>query len=464
MPAAHAPLALTLAQARLARIATQQLAAPADSPTAALRTSGFVRTLAGVDVYLALRARVPGLRREDVDAQAAAGAVRVVPSARGCIYLVPRADAPLCLRIAEHLSAARSAREHRIVGLGATEVEAAAQAVLAALRRHGPLTTDALRRVLPANAVRSLGDAGRKVGISSTLPPALRRLEFAGAIERRTESGRLDSERYVWTPSTTDPHGGTPLPDDLSGLATRLARVFLRAAGVASARDFAAWCGIALRDAKAAFDALDLVTVQVGGVTEPCMALAEAAATLQACADASDAIALLPFEDNLLALQGGPEFFVDVRHHGLRVPTWGRDATVPLGAAKHMSFRTVVAEGRVAGFWEYDPDASDVQVVLFEPVGAGTHKRLAALASDTGRFLREEVGHGRSFSLDTDQDLRQRVQALCRLGGTLVRGSGPTPRTARAPRRTRPVRTARRSKAATPPRRRAARPAGRRRR
>jgi len=46
--------------------------------------------------------------------------------------------------------------------------------------------------------VRSLGEKGKKLGLSSTLPPALRTLEFEGRIERTLEGGRLDSERYLW--------------------------------------------------------------------------------------------------------------------------------------------------------------------------------------------------------------------------------------------------------------------------
>ncbi|MBL8728195.1 MAG: hypothetical protein JNM25_07190 [Planctomycetes bacterium] len=36
-------------------------------------------------------------------------------------------------------------------------------------------------------------------------------------------------------------------------------------------------------------------------------------------------------------------------------------------------------------------------------------------ADETATFLREQIGHGRSFSLDDDDDLRRRSAALRRL-------------------------------------------------
>jgi hypothetical protein len=73
-----------------------------------------------------------------------------------------------------------------------------------------------------------------------------------------------------------------------------------------------------------------------------------------------------------------------------------------------MAMRSVAAEGRVVGFWEYDPDPKEVVVGYFEPIPKEARARIGAEAADLTRFLNEDLGHGRSFSLDTDDDLRQR--------------------------------------------------------
>src|SRR5262245_21809882 len=50
--------------------------------------TGFIRTLGGVDGYLALLARHPDLQLTEVDRAVSSGALRVTPAVRGCIYLV----------------------------------------------------------------------------------------------------------------------------------------------------------------------------------------------------------------------------------------------------------------------------------------------------------------------------------------------------------------------------------------
>ena len=106
--------AVTREQVRALRILHQGFAAgPKTPPAKLLAQTGYVRTLGGVDAYLALRARLPLLQRATVDAAVSAGEVSVSPAVRGCMYLVPRADAPLCLRLASQLNAVRDQREDR---------------------------------------------------------------------------------------------------------------------------------------------------------------------------------------------------------------------------------------------------------------------------------------------------------------------------------------------------------------
>jgi hypothetical protein len=73
----------------------------------------------------------------------------------------------------------------------------------------------------------------------------------------------------------------------------------------------------------------------------------------------------------------------------------------------------VLIGDRLAGFWEYDPDRRQVAVGLFD--GKKALPQVLAEAEALGAFIRDELEHGRSFSLDTDDALRERaafVQAL----------------------------------------------------
>ena len=185
---------------------------PGKSIVQVLEETGFVRTLGGSDIYLAVRARVPGMRREDLEAVVEAHEAQIVPAVRGCMYLVPRRDVPLALRMADVVSRSRHERDQEKAGIRPGETDEVGKAVLQVLRESGPLTTDGLRKALPPGTVRSLGDAGKKVGISSPLPGALRMLEFDGHVERTLEGRRLDSERYRWRAAATSPFEGVQVP------------------------------------------------------------------------------------------------------------------------------------------------------------------------------------------------------------------------------------------------------------
>jgi len=400
---------LSLEEARKVFVTAQGFPAPHErSITAVLEETGFVRTLGGVDVYLAVRARVPGMRRADLDAVVAAGEAQIIPAVRGCMYLVPRRDVPLSLRVAEMLTRSRDEREHAKVGIRPGELEEIGAAVLQALGERGPLTTDALRKALPEGIVRSLGDIGKKAGVSSPLPAALRRLEFAGRIARAVESGRLDSERYLWRILERSPFDGVKLSGDPVELYAGLARIFFHSAGLGTQKDFAAWAGIPQRDAKAAMERADVLPVAVDHLPDLFYLLHERRALLDSSWGTSQPIALLSFEDNLVALHGGPALLVDKAHHAIPVPELATGKIVPLGEAKHMTLRSVMAEGKIAGVWEYDPDARTVVTAGFAGLSKATHARLDAAAEDAAHFLTEDLGHGRSFSLDTDDDLRKR--------------------------------------------------------
>jgi hypothetical protein len=410
MPATKPALRLSRDQLRRVCVAAQNLS-PASpvTPAGALEDTGFIRTLGGVDVYITLRARVPGLRREDLDGAVEAQQAQVVPAARGCMYLVPRRDVPISLRVAGLLSRTRDERDHEKAGVRPGEVEEAAKAALAALRERGPMTTDGLRKALPAGTLRSLGEQGKKVGISSALPGALRRLEFDGLVERTLENRRLDSERYLWRATAASPFDGVNLPDDPIDLYAGMARIFFHAAGVATQKDFAAWIGIAQRDAKTAIERLGLLPVEVEGSKDLHYLPEERRDLLE---EPGDAVALLSFEDNLIHLHSGPAFLVDEEHHGAEVPSWGMGRPSTLGEAKHLTLRSFVADGKIAGFWEYDPDAREIVTRPFGPLSSKTKARVDAAAADLARFLAEDLGHGRSFSLDTDEELRKRTARI----------------------------------------------------
>src|SRR5687768_2324678 len=131
MSALKPALRVSLAQARRAFVSAQEFPPrPEWSIVQVLEETGFVRTLGGSDIYIAVRARVPGMRREDLEAVVEAQEAQIVPAVRGCMYLVPRRDVPLALRMADVVSRSRHERDQEKAGIRPGEVEEVGKAVL----------------------------------------------------------------------------------------------------------------------------------------------------------------------------------------------------------------------------------------------------------------------------------------------------------------------------------------------
>jgi hypothetical protein len=413
---------VTLARARAHWHARSGLARPlSGSPDDVIARTGWLRTLGGVDVYLAARARVPGLSRAALDAQVEQDRLRVIPAVRGCIYLVPAAHAPLALAVAEEAWRKSTDRELAKAGTSWQEVEEVGRAVVAALAKT-PMKTDQIRKVV---TVRSLGDAGKKVGLSSPLPVALRALEFAGSIERTLEGGRLDTERYVWRATSADAGWDAPsVPATSLERWAELARIFASCAGPVTVADFASWAGLAQRDARAAVTAAQLAPIAVESYAEEAWVIAPEVAALAQAAAPSDAVALLSFEDNYLVARGGPRWVVDPKHWGVDIQPWGTQKGGTLGDVAHILTRTFTVGDEVAGMWEMDPDAGEVVWAPFAPIGRAATAALDKLADETAAFLKE-MGHAHSFTLDTDESVRERAAAVKKMKPAAVKKTKP---------------------------------------
>lgn len=86
-----------------------------------------------------------------------------------------------------------------------------------------------------------------------------------------------------------------------------------------------------------------------------------------------------------------------------------------LGEVKQLTMRPLYLDGKIAGLWEYDPDAEAVVLGGFADLPAGRRKAAQALAQDVGAFLRDDVGHARFAANDTTEALRDRARAVKRL-------------------------------------------------
>jgi hypothetical protein len=360
-------------------------------------------------VYLAARARIPGMKREALDDATARLDLRVVPAARGCIYLVPRVHAALALRHASSLWRGRAERDIARAGGTWRQVEDIARAIAGALAR--PMTTDAIRRALPERTVPSYGERGKKVGTSSPLPVALRLLEFDGTIERTLDGGRLDTERYVWRTAKESIFAGANVLSGDRERAVLLAQVFFAQTGPSTVKQFADFMGLSVRDATEAVMDAELARVAVDEFAEEAWLPAKELAALEDAHLGDDTVRFLPVEDLYVTVHG-PGAVTPAKHHGRSVGSWGTTARAKLGEAKHLDQRVVLVGPTIAGFWEYDAEEAEVVFAPLAPLTSHAKSAVQLGAEETARFIQEELGHARTFSLDTDDAVQARARSL----------------------------------------------------
>lgn len=391
----------TLAAARHAWSTAQHLHRSSTQGLAELVAStGWLRTLGGAEAYVAMKARRPSTSAAEVHAAVEAGDLQVLPSVRGCIYLVPRADAALALSTSRMLDGRRFTRDIGKAGTSMEELADVGAAVLDALS-GGPLSTHQLRKALPDGALRSLGPAGKKVGLSSTLPPALRQLEWTGVLARRPHDHRIDHETYVWM-AQPEVAG---LLDSEEQVARALAERFWRWTGLATVDGFVAWSGLGKRLARAAVSSLELETVLVEGQGDY---LRRAGAA----AEASGELRVLGGLDNLTAYQESAGPFVAPEHHHREVNVFARKGSAPIGERSHLYERLLFRDGEIVGAWAWRPEeARAFAVGLGEAAPPDAEEALHGVQA-----LLEELGHGRGYGMDTDERLLRRVAIVEALG------------------------------------------------
>jgi len=371
------------------------------SPAEVLAQSGWARSVGGVGPYLTLFSRA-GTSRASTDGAVAALQVHELPAARGCTYVVPASDFALALKAAQ-ASGGGEMRAARALGVTDAEIDRLCDAVVKALGK-GPLEPDALREAV-GGAGRSLGEAGVKKGLGSTMPLALGPLQNEGEIRRIPTNGRLDQQRYRYTLWRPNPlRGFKPSAEEVQ---VELARRYFRWIGPATIAEFQWFSGLGATAAKAAIAPLSLAAVDEEGrllpgderdAFEQCAAPRKADYALVSSLDAlsllrRDLAGLLePADAKRLVLSGKT------------VSEFGGLADLPSHA--------ILDRGRVVGLWEYDPETSSIAWCSFVP----RDRALDEAVARTEAYVRDQLGDARSFSLDSPKSRGPRIAAIRKAG------------------------------------------------
>jgi hypothetical protein len=340
--------------------------------------AGWIPSAGGTGPYLSIRARIPTTSRQDVDdVLFERMELLELPSVRDTAFLVPRADAGIALAAGRRSYAERL----RKLPVDASELSSLGKQILKTLGDN-TRTTDQLRRALPPTSIRDLGDAGKRLGITSTLTATLKLLQAEGTILRTNAERRLDGRTHLFRrwPSEID---ATPPADLDPALALR----FLSWSAPASVEDFAWWAGIGKRAAKEAMASLRVDDIPIPP-RRP-----------------DDTITLLPFRDNLLGLHRGLAPFLDDDDAEV-MDTSGR--AVPAKDAEMLHHNAILANGMLCGIWEFDGERIVWKCFGKPPRG------LDAAIDEMETFIREQLGDHKYYAFDSGGTRAKRVEFVRR--------------------------------------------------
>jgi len=311
---------------------------------------------------LSLRARVSDLASTDIEAARVQERTVVRTSCmRGTLHLVATDDLGWLLPLLAPGIISGNARRSAQLGLDEQTYAKGMRVIHEALAARGPLTRAELAQQLASHGIDASGQRA---------PYLVSRAAVEGNVcygpDRGTEPTYVLLEDWA------------KLGPSLSREAAlaELAHRYLSAYGPAEPRDLAAWSGLPVREARAAWQLLadQLVELKVAG--QPLWMLAEQTAWLNEPLTDGPTVSLLPMFDTYLLgyknrdLVVAPAHQGSIYHGGMMVPT-------------------VVVEGGAAGTWRYERRGRQVhiEVTPFHPLNAEVRGLIVAEAADVGRFL-----------------------------------------------------------------------------
>jgi hypothetical protein len=369
-------------------------------PADVLERTGWARSVGGVGPYFTLFARA-GTSREAADAAVAKLEIHELPSARGCTYVVPASDFAFALKCGEGFDAGEMKIAYKL-GVTDKEVEKLCDAVLKALAK-GALDPDEIRQAT-GNASRSLGEEGKKKGLTTTLPLALGKLQAEGDIRRVPVNGRLDQQRYRYTLWSPNPCAKFKM--SAGQVVTELARRYFEWTGPATSAEFQWFAALSGKAAKAALEPLKLEAVDGDRLMLP-----GDREKFEAFKVPSEArYVLVSSIDGICLLRRNIQTLID--EADMKQASVTSDKQVGKGVLDLPS-HAIFDRGRLVGLWEYDPEAESIAWHAFIP----KNKELEKAVARTEEYIRGQLGDARAYSLDSPKSRVPRIQALRKAAG-----------------------------------------------
>ncbi len=327
-------------------------------------------------MMLALRARVSGLTISDIETAIADDRSLVRSWAmRGTLHLLAVDDVRWIVGLLGPIFSAKDKRRRLQLGIDDDLSAAGLKAIRAILHHSDPLNRHELLDKLIEHDV----DIHRKgqALIHLIAQAALEGIICLGPDRENGKSTYVLLDNWV--------KQGKAMPEDKA--LTELARRYLIGYGPVDVKDFAAWSGLPLTDAKKGWkqlqDADELVEVRVEDRT--LWSLAEQTTSLSKSEHSETVVRLLPAFDTYVLGYADRDYLVRPEHQR---EVFHGGQTVPV----------VLVNGLAVGVWRYDRQGKKLKVTVrpFDACDKPINDLVAEEADDIGRFW------GMSISLTTE--------------------------------------------------------------
>lgn len=368
------------------------------SASTVLSETGWARSVGGVGPYFTLFSRA-GIRKAEADAAVANLEIHELPAVRGCTYVLGAKDYALALAAGAGF---RDADMRVALKLGVTEQEIAklCDAVVTALEK-GVLSPEEIRDAT-GDSSRSLGDEGKKKGLTTTLPLALGKLQASGHIRRVPIDGRLDQQRYKYTLWCPNPLSGLSMT--VEEINVELARKFFGWIGPATLGEFQWFSALGVGASKKAMEPLNLEPIAQDSDR---MILPELRDCFEEFSIPKDPnYCLVSSLDGISLLRRDLKSLIDASDLSREV--FRERNFEKLESLSDLPNHAIFDRGRLVGLWEYDTFTESIVWQSFIP----TNQDLIDSVSRMETYIREDLGDARSFSLDSPKSRIPTIEAL----------------------------------------------------
>jgi hypothetical protein len=360
-----------------------------------LASTGWARSVGGHNIYISLFARNQSDKAQ-TEQDAKSDEIYEFASARGCTYFLPKEHFQTGIKAGQGFNDASAIRTAKTkLGFTDDDLIKLKNGILKTLEK-GALDTNGLKKEL-GDLVVNFGEAGKKVGQTTSLSLGLLSLQADAKIRRVPPDWRLEAQTYSYKLFEGGPDVGDSYSKEQAY--TDLATLFWQWVGIASLAHFQWFSGLGVKASQEATKNLGLVSVEG---TDLLIRDHDLDGFRNFEVPGKPSYRLLTALDGLFLHRRDIQDLLDPADSERHVSK-GR-----IGSLQDLYNNAIIDRGRIIGLWEFDVPNKELVTALFVP----TNTQLESEIKRVEAFIRDALDDCRSFSLDSPKSRQESIDNL----------------------------------------------------